>query len=212
MKKFSEEFKKIIADPVSFEKMISEYNCTSGDYKEWEDKRRFIARAINDNGTILDIGCAGGFLLRSLQEWSEYELIPYGIDINGSAIEQSKRLFPAIKDHFLEMDLRNLAQLPSFGFPEQYDFIYLSTGDDVDILDSQWSDFIKTVILPMTQKRLILGFYGTNAFPFESQKWKEERERIEQILENLKKTGLSISGTEINPTQFNQAIAWIDIS
>lgn len=43
-------------------------------YTDWEEGRRLIANAINNDGSILDIGCANGFLLRCLREWSSHKL------------------------------------------------------------------------------------------------------------------------------------------
>ena len=52
------------------------------DIQTWENRRQFIHSAIDKSGTILDIGCGNGFLLRCLQEWSGVDLVPYGIDIH----------------------------------------------------------------------------------------------------------------------------------
>ena len=188
---------------------MMEQNCSAGSYKEWEDKRKFITKAINNNGTILDIGCASGFFLRSLQEWTDYELTPYGIDINGDFIEEAKKLFPQQKEHFMKMDVKDIANLSSLGLPSQYDFVYLSIPGN--IADTEWKALIKTIIIPMVNKRFIIGFYGSNKFPFESEEWGEEREQIKERVEEFKKADLGISGSKFNPTKFNQAIAWVDV-
>src|SRR3989344_2587836 len=51
-------------------------------FKTWEHGRRFISQTINNDGSLLDYGCANGFLLRCLQEWSSHQLNPYGTDID----------------------------------------------------------------------------------------------------------------------------------
>ncbi|HVS79497.1 MAG TPA: class I SAM-dependent methyltransferase [Candidatus Paceibacterota bacterium] len=206
----STEFNDLISDSSAFAELM-EYNCSPGSsVREWEDKRKFIAQVIPGNGTILDIGCAGGFFLRSLQEWTGFDLIPYGIDINEDFIRKAQELFPACADHFLRMDVRNIAEFPSFGFPDHYDFTYWNFPGNWDVRDAEWTSLIETTLLPMTKKRIIIGFYGSNAFPFDSKEWNDERERIKRRVENLRETGLAVSGTMFNPTQFNQAIAWID--
>jgi len=207
VKEYSKEFQELISDPLRFEKMM-EQNYSAGSYEDWEHKRKFIAKAINDNGTILDIGCASGFFLRSMQEWAGYGLVPYGIDINGDFIEEAKRLFPQQEEHFVKLDVKDIVNLPSLGFPNRYDYVYLSVPGD--IADAKWRTLIKTTIIPMANKRFIIGFYGSNKFPFESEEWEKEREQIKERIEEFKKTDLGISGSVFNPTKFNQAIAWID--
>ncbi len=69
-------------------------------WREWEAGRRYIADAITEDGTILDYGCANGFLLRSLQEWTDNEFDPYGYDIDQEGIAEARALFPKIPDHF----------------------------------------------------------------------------------------------------------------
>jgi SAM-dependent methyltransferase len=202
------DFKELISDQKRFDE-IMEKNCSSGSsYKEWEDKRKFIAEAINSDGTILDIGCAGGFFLKSLQEWSDHKLMPYGIDVEGDFIEEAKSLFSEQKDHFAKMDVKDIRELPSIGFPGQYDFVYLSLPGN--IADTEWRDLLKNVIMPMATKRLVIGFYGENRFPFDSDGWKKERERIKERVKEFEDADIGITGSAFNPTKFNQAIAWID--
>ncbi len=58
-------------------------NCLVGHgltYSWWKMHRSLIARAVHKSGSILDIGCANGFLLRCLMEWSSHALVPYGFD------------------------------------------------------------------------------------------------------------------------------------
>lgn len=208
MKKYSKEFKNLIEDKDTFQK-IMEFNGSPGNsYREWEEKRKFIARAINNNGTILDIGCAGGFFLKSLQEWSGFELVPYGIDIDEKLIKAAKELFQEYKDNFVKLSIEDIDKITSFSLPNRYDFVYVSVPGNLQ--DKGWRSFIKNNIFPLANQRLIFGFYGSNAFPFDSDKWKKEREYIKNRIEYLKTTDFKISGTLFNPTKFNQGVAWID--
>ena len=187
------------------------YNCAGIDlpYQKWEDKRKFIAETIHSDGTILDIGCAGGFFLKSLQEWSEFNLVPYGIDIDGIYIKKAQMLFPEQQDHFVTLDVKNIEQLSAYGLPQQYDFVYIST---FNLTKNDNIDFIQKKILPLAKKRLIIGFYAANKFAFGTPEWKEERDYIQQGIDNLKESAIGISGSVFNPTKFNQAVAWVDIT
>lgn len=202
-----EEFKRLIS-PSSFLSII-EKNCSSGLYEDWEGKRKFITSSINISGSILDIGCAGGFFLRSLMEWSEYELIPYGIDIVPEYIKAAQELFPEYKDHFAILNLNKIDQLSSTTLPINYDFIYWSTSDRQDLTEPRVIETIKK-LLTMTTHRLILGFYGTNKYSLDTFEYEKERERIRKQVELFTTLGFEKIGFSYNPTKFNNAIVWID--
>ncbi|MDB4984722.1 MAG: hypothetical protein JWM20_901 [Patescibacteria group bacterium] len=204
MKKLPSDFKELSSNPELWNEVM-EYNCSSGTYEQWEGKRKFIAGAINGDGTILDIGCAGGMFLKSLQNWSQFELVPYGIDIDESYIEAAKNLFPECPDHFAVRGLADAGNLASAGLPERYDFVYVSV-----IYNVKWVEFIKNTLLPMAKKRLVLGFYAPNKFEFESEGWKQERAWLAEIIQSLKDAGLECSEPVFNPDRFNQSYVWID--
>jgi 2-polyprenyl-3-methyl-5-hydroxy-6-metoxy-1,4-benzoquinol methylase len=73
---YSREFIKLIKDKKNTQRLLSGSGLAGADFKVWERARLFISEAINAPGSILDIGCGNGFLLRCLQEWSKYKLIP----------------------------------------------------------------------------------------------------------------------------------------
>ncbi len=53
--------------------------------EQWEGYRRPVADCITSSGTFLDIGCANGYLLECVIEWTKergIETIPYGLDIS----------------------------------------------------------------------------------------------------------------------------------
>jgi hypothetical protein len=59
--------------------------------------RRPIADAIEKSGSVLDIGCANGYLLESLQKWLEPKGImiePHGLDVSAALLEEAKRRVP----------------------------------------------------------------------------------------------------------------------
>jgi SAM-dependent methyltransferase len=179
------------------------------DYKEWKAKRKFIAELVNHDGSILDIGCANGFFLRSLQEWSRRQLTPYGIDIEGTLLARALDLFPQYRNNFQELNVTLIENISELGLPDQYDFIFWNFLGGWRIEDDQWQTVLRK-ILHMAKRRLILGFYGTNRHRFRSKEWTEERSRLLQVPESLKNAGFILSGFKLNPTNYNQIAVWFD--
>jgi SAM-dependent methyltransferase len=52
-----------------------------GDEARWEAGRRPITKAIDRDGTFLDVGCASGYLMESIVRWSTHRIEPYGLEL-----------------------------------------------------------------------------------------------------------------------------------
>lgn len=75
----------------------------SGDEFHYLYSHLMIIEAINKNGTFLDIGCANGYLLESVNRWASgigYKIEFYGLDISERIINLAKQRLPEWKDHF----------------------------------------------------------------------------------------------------------------
>jgi 2-polyprenyl-3-methyl-5-hydroxy-6-metoxy-1,4-benzoquinol methylase len=74
---------------------------------------------ISTDGKILDLGCGNGMLLKFLMEFSERDLIPYGIDYKKECIEYlQKKILPEYKDNF------KITEIKEFDFIDApYDII-----------------------------------------------------------------------------------------
>lgn len=145
------------------EKRILKDSCMFGCTLEiWTEQRKFIAEAIDRSGTILDIGCANGLLLRSLIEWSQHKLIPYGIDPNQERLDGVAEVLPECKNNFAPLRITQLEQLENHGLPEQFDLVFWNVWDDFDPQIHQHSvAYTFNVVKP--GGRLILGFYHENS-------------------------------------------------
>jgi trans-aconitate methyltransferase len=69
----------------------------SGDAARWEQARRLIVDAIDRDGTCLDIGCASGHLMETVQAWAAedgYAVEPYGLDISPELAELARTRLP----------------------------------------------------------------------------------------------------------------------
>lgn len=68
-----------------------------GDAKTWEASRGFIAQALHRSGTFLDVGCASGILMESVQRWGAQKNLtiePYGLDIIPELVQLAQRRLP----------------------------------------------------------------------------------------------------------------------
>jgi len=128
--------------------------CFGRDLDGWTAIRKFVADVPHHDGAVLDIGCANGFFLWCILQWSSYNLIPYGIDVEKELILKAQKLFPELGDHFESTSFENFIQSHS----RTYDFIYWNV----------WTDYnpSKSVLMRLLEYlnhdgRLILAFYDS---------------------------------------------------
>lgn len=208
--KYSKEFQSLINDPSKFAD-IMKYNCSGLLYSEWEQKRKFIADYFTEDGTILDIGSAGGLFLKSVQEWSGNILTPYGVDIIPEYIDAAKELFSQYKDNFAVLDVRNISNIDSVGLPTKYDYVFWNyLGPKYFEVNRVDVHNIVKFIINMSRRRAVFGFYAPNKYKYGEEGWREERNQLTKRVENFKKLGFKTDGELYNPTNYNQAIVWID--
>ena len=69
----------------------------AADAARWERARRPIVDAIDRDGTFLDVGCANGLLMESLQAWAAaagHRIEPYGLDYSAGIADMARRRLP----------------------------------------------------------------------------------------------------------------------
>ena len=74
---------------------------SSGTPAEWEAARRFVFKAVDRDGTLLDVGCANGHLMECAAAWlSEdgYHVEPYGLEILPELAALARRRLPRWAD------------------------------------------------------------------------------------------------------------------
>jgi SAM-dependent methyltransferase len=150
---------EITSNPATLKKLL-EGSCVSDfTYKDWENGRKPISHFIDKPGTILDIGCANGFLLVCLQNWATHELNPFGIDPQEKFINEAKELFPNIFDHFIVTYIEDLAKLPK-PFPTTFDYVYWAVWDDKEFDSQKNNELVHHALSKVSLGgKLILGFY-----------------------------------------------------
>ena len=152
--------KDLINTPAKLEHILRGSCVKGATFQDWYDHRFPLVNAINRSGTILDIGCANGFLLRCLVEWSEHTLEPYGIEPDEALSERCKDLFLDQKDHFATLPLQRLSQAERVGLPRQYDFVYWCVWDNLFFDNVQFEECLEQAYSAVKESgRLILGFY-----------------------------------------------------
>lgn len=70
----------------------------SGPEERWNACRRPVADCIDRDGTLLDIGCANGYLLECIVAWKRAQGIavePFGLDFGGKLAALARRRLPA---------------------------------------------------------------------------------------------------------------------
>jgi len=73
-----------------------------GTFEDWVRLRIPISECVTRSGSFLDIGCANGFLLECLLNWTKMkniDLVPYGLDYGSKLVELARERLPAFKDH-----------------------------------------------------------------------------------------------------------------
>jgi GrpB-like predicted nucleotidyltransferase (UPF0157 family) len=69
----------------------------SGDDPRWTRARSLIADAVDSHGTFLDIGCASGYLMECIKDWSHargFAIEPHGLDSAPELADLARRRLP----------------------------------------------------------------------------------------------------------------------
>lgn len=194
---YSLDFHELIDSPEKMKDALMS-SSFSGTFEAWERRKAFIAGAIHKGGIFLDIGCGNGFLLRCLQEWSDHEVIPYGIDINAEFIRKAKQLFPNHQNNFAVLAVAAIANISKL-LPDTYDFVFFSSDWSSKLPDEKDSERINELLRYVNPGgRLIIGFYGQG-----------ENNNLEALSE-LQTHGVEFSGILEN-SQDTNILGWVEL-
>jgi ribosomal protein S18 acetylase RimI-like enzyme len=211
---YSSSFQELIDTPKRTGALIAGCGMGAGtvDFQTWENRRQFIHSAIDKPGTLLDIGCGNGFLLRCLQEWSGFDLIPYGIDTDEKWLSETHEIFTDHTDHFLNCGIDDLCDKWPDTFPPTIDYIYCSLWGTARFNTPESQRQLQTLLDHVSNNGcLILGLYGSNRFAKGSDADKQERALLTQTIHSIETLDYDISGQAASKNSNNIAI-WIDKS
>jgi 2-polyprenyl-3-methyl-5-hydroxy-6-metoxy-1,4-benzoquinol methylase len=142
-------------------RMLLEGSCLyHANYATWKKVRLPITSVLNKKGTLLDIGCANGFLTRCLVEWSLYKIVPYGIDRDQNLIRWASKIHKEHSNNFKSLSIFDLHERQSHGLPNRFDYIYWAVWDNWNITSQENVNILLEIWDAINlEGKLILGFY-----------------------------------------------------
>ena len=170
----------------------------SGDEARWKQARGLIGNAFYKNGTFLDVGCANGYLMESIERWNlerGYEIEPYGVDISPELAALARERLPHWSDRIHTAN--------ALYWKPAVQYTYVRTGLDY-VPQRRHKDFIQHLLnnAVLLGGRLIIGTYN------------EEKE-LKLNEDHLTGLGFTINGrserTHSDP-RLAYKVIWIDKS
>ncbi len=137
-----------------------------GGPERWRAERGPVLDAIESKGSLLDVGCANGYLLDCLVRWGTergIDITPHGLDLGEELIGMAKQRLPGFSENF------HVGNAWNWQPPMRYDYVYMLW----DCLpQSHLADGIRRLLREFLAPggRLILGSYGSrsrNQKPFD---------------------------------------------
>jgi SAM-dependent methyltransferase len=126
----------------------------SGDEERWESARRPILAACDRSGDFLDIGCASGYLMESVQRWAADDgisLEPFGLDLAPELVGLARSRLPHWADRIWQGNAL-------YWIPERR-FDYVRTGLDY-VPPHRRLDLVGHLMRHVVGRRLIVGMHN----------------------------------------------------
>jgi len=152
--------------------------------ERWEETRRCLCEAIDQDGDFLDVGCANGLLLETLREWSPYELTPHGIDFVAELIPYARARHPGFEPNF------HVANVWDWEPSRRY--THVRTNLEY-IPEPDWPEYLRRVA--SWGDRLIVCHY------------RNANEPVVEVAEVARRCGFDVAGTTQAP---GVRAAWVD--
>lgn len=121
----------------------------------WIKCRKPIEKCIVSSGTFLDIGCANGYLLECLIEWTRVrgiKITPFGLDISEKLIDLSKQRLPKYKYNFY------VGNAFTWISPQKYDYVRTELVYVPEQLKKEYVDRLLKLFLTDKGKLLIAEY------------------------------------------------------
>ena len=164
----------------------------------------------HEGGSVLDVGCGNGFLLRSLQEWCSVELVPYGFDPDEDRLSEVCEIFPNCAGNFVKCDVDEFLENPPDHWPRTFHFIYCSLWGRGRFKSEEAKARIAGLWGRTSRGgRLVLGLYGSNRIPVGSSEHGDEREELLDTIEAVRDLGYPVSGQASSEGQRNNYVTWL---
>ena len=167
-----------------------------GGPERWRQERGTILEAVEQDGEILDAGCANGYLLECLVQWGREKgiaLTPYGLDIGPRLVELARKRLPAYADHFW------VGNAWTWRPPRKFRYVY-TLHDSVP--DSLLGEYARRLLnrCVADRGRLIIGAYGSQS----------RNEPARDVASALRESGFAVAGSASCGEFPVTRIAWVD--
>jgi len=173
----------------------------SGDEAHWRQARELVVDGIDRDGTFLDVGCANGYLMESIQRWARERgrvMEPYGLDISPQLADLARRRLAHWAERVYVGNAINWQSPMRFGFVRT-GLEYVPVRRQRDLLER----LLHEVVAPAG--RLIIG-----AFKEESDETRAEPSQEELVA----RFGFTIGGRSERPHYCDDYLVyrvfWID--
>ena len=174
-----------------------EQSGKGGDECLWAYARSLICDAIHREGSFLDVGCANGFLMESVERWAAVRgrrVEPHGLDISPELADLARRRLPgwAARIH--------TGNVLTWQLPRRFDFVrtgleYVPPGRRRDLVQRLLEEFL------VEGGRLIIGTYHGEAG------------RADLVERELSDWGFTVAGHTSRPHRDDRLVyraLWID--
>lgn len=158
-----------------------------GSPARWEAARRAIVEAIDHPGSFLDVGCANGLLMESVDKWSAHPVEPYGIDFAPGLVELARTRLPQWADRIW------IGHARTWRPPFRFDFVHARL--DLGVIDETRG----------IGRRAIFSSDGSFRRP--------DSPRAEPVAELLRAGGLDLAGELYRCSEEHLveiSVAWVD--
>ena len=166
-----------------------------GGHQRWRTERELVLDAVPDDGDLLDVGGANGYLLECLVQWGHerhVRLTPYGVDCGARLIALAQQRLPQYAAHFW------VASAWEWMPPRQFRDVY-SLYDCVP--DELRPEYIRRLVTRYVEAggTLILGAYGSYS----------KQEAARDIATDIAAAGFCVAGSSSRGTLPVARVAWI---
>jgi hypothetical protein len=166
-----------------------------GGHARWRTERELVLDAVADDGDVLDVGCANGYLLECLVQWGQerqLHLTPYGVDYGAQLIALAQQRLPQYVSHFW------VANAWEWRPPRTFRYVY-------SLYDCVPEELLPTYIHGLVTRyvetggTLIMGAYGSYS----------KREAARDIATDIAAAGFHVAGSSARAELAVARVAWI---
>ncbi len=170
----------------------------SGNERNWTYARSLICKAVNKDGSFLDVGYANGYLMECLQRWTADRGVciePHGLDISPELSNLARSRLGGWADRIHTGNVMNWSP------PRRYDFV--RTGLEY-VPAHRRRDLVQRIIDKLVSEngRLIIGtYYGARTGP-------------DPLEQEISSWGFDVAGHASRPhgdDRLTYRVLWIDV-